>query len=331
MPDVVLDALSAVGFEGDGRLTQLNSFENRVFQVMLTDGSAVVTKFYRPARWSDEQIAEEHAFSADAAQAEVPLVAPLPLNPPSAASHVHSVAAAPATLARITRGDADWRFAVWPRRAGRSPELEDRQVLRRLGSCLARLHGVGAQAPFVHRRTLRANDDAHAAIQQLTSLACLPPDQQAPWERACAEALGCIEALSAGWQPTLLRLHGDCHPGNLLWRDDGPNLVDLDDACNGPAVQDLWMLLSGEAVEAAAQLEALLDGYQQFRDFDRRELRLIEALRLARMLRHNAWIAQRWSDPAFPLAYPDFGTSSWWSQQAMQLREQAEVARAALG
>lgn len=321
-PGVVLDALSAVGFEGDGRLTQLNSFENRVFQVMLEDGQAVVTKFYRPARWTDAQIAEEHAFSLEAAADDVPVVAPLKLREPGAGSQVSLSPAAPDTLAHWTSDQGHWRFAIWPRRAGRTPELEDVDVLQRLGSSLARLHRVGERHPFQHRRRLDVLADARAAADQLLADDSFPPDQREPWGRICEAVIDRIATQSRPVDARVIRLHGDCHPGNLLWRDDRPNLVDLDDACSGPAVQDLWMLLSGDAEEARRQLDALLSGYEQVRPFDDAERQLIEPLRLCRMLRHNAWIAQRWADPAFPLAYPHFGSSSYWGQQAMQLREQ---------
>ena len=325
-PDVVLDALEAVGLRGDGRLTQLNSFENRVFQVMLEDGQAVVTKFYRPNRWSDEQIAEEHAFSREAQAEDIPVVAPLDLQEPPPGGKATLSPAAPRSLAVWSSEAGMWRFAVWPRRAGRTPELEDEAVLQRLGSCLARLHTVGARTSFSHRHTLDIEADAQAALSLIESLQLVPPDQDAAFSSAGQLALGFIATRIKGIHAASLRLHGDCHPGNLLWRDDQPNLVDLDDACNGPAVQDLWMLLSGEPSEAQRQLRALLQGYEQIRPFDDRELQLIDALRLCRMLRHNAWVARRWDDPAFPRAYPDFGSSSYWAQQAMQLREQVAQA-----
>lgn len=328
-PDVALDALAAVGFDGDGRLTQLNSFENRVLQVMLDDGRAVIAKFYRPARWSDEQIGEEHAFSQEAAAEDVPVVAPLELREPPAGSGVAVCKAAPRTLARYEGPAGHWRFAVWPRRAGRSPELEDPEVLLRLGQTLARLHRVGERHPFRHRRHMDAGADARAAAALLEQGDAVPPDQAAAWSAACAQAIAAIDRAAAGSTPSTLRLHGDCHPGNLLWRDGHPNLVDLDDACTGPAVQDLWMLLSGDPEAAREQLRWLLHGYEQVRPFDRRELALVDALRLCRMLRHNAWVFQRWGDPAFPIAYPDFGSSSYWAQQVMQLREQ--IAAAASG
>ena len=320
-PDVVLDALAAVGFPGDGRLTQLNSFENRVFQVMLDDGSVVVTKFYRPARWSDEQIAEEHSFSQEALAAEVPVVAPLPLGEPVQDSRVRRSPCAPHTLAHWHSTAGHWRFAVWPRRAGRTPELEDEQVLQRLGATLGLLHRVGQRHRFEHRHSLDPLVDARSAVKTLLDGEHLPPDQVATWAATCEAVLQRIAAHAADTRVLTLRLHGDCHPGNLLWRDERPNLVDLDDACNGPAVQDLWMLLSGDPAEASRQMQALLAGYEQVRPFDRRELSLITPLRLYRLLRHNAWIAHRWADPAFPLAYPHFGSSSYWAQQSMQLRE----------
>lgn len=321
-PDLILDALSAIGVEGDGRLLQLNSFENRVFQVMLTDGRAVVAKFYRPGRWSDAQILEEHAFSREAAEAEIPVVAPIELpTEPAPGSGVERLGEG---LARIARDGQVWRFAVWPRRAGRAPELEDPEVLMRLGHALARLHDVGARRPFAHRHTMDIRGDAQRARDRIDATDRVPPDQSHAWAQASARALACIDELLAQTPPTpAIRLHGDCHPGNLLWRDDQPNLVDLDDACNGPAVQDLWMLLSGDVEAARWQAAQVLDGYRQLRPFDERQLALVPALRLLRLLRHNAWVADRWDDPAFPVAYPDFGSSGYWAQQAMQLRELA--------
>ncbi len=325
-PDVVLDALAGVGFEGDGRLVQLNSFENRVYQVSLVDGTYVVVKFYRPSRWTDAQIGEEHRFSLEAQAAEIPVVAPLTLRAPlmpqhPAGVHIEPVAAAPDTLARYAGEAGEWRFAVWPRRAGRPAELEDLDVLERLGACLGRLHALGAARPFVHRHRMDLVADTRHALDELREAQALPPDQAPGWEAIGRQVLERLQADTTRLPSTVLRLHGDCHPGNLLWRD-GPNLVDLDDACTGPAVQDLWMLLSGEPAAARQQLAALLEGYERFRPFDRRELGLVDALRLSRMVRHNAWVARRWTDPAFPRAYPDFGSSAYWAQQTLALREQ---------
>jgi Ser/Thr protein kinase RdoA (MazF antagonist) len=324
-PSEVLDALDAVDFRGDGRILQLNSYENRVFQVMLEDGGAVVAKFYRRSRWSDEQIVEEHMFALELAEAEVPVVAPCVLG--DAAADVRLLPeSGPATLALRPGPEGLHRYSVSPRQAGRAPELEDDAVLVRLGGFIGRLHAVGARRPFAHRRTLDAPRDAREAVAVLLGGGFVTDNQRASWAEACATAIDCIDAAFAARTPKSIRLHGDCHPGNLLWRDAGAHVVDLDDACMGPAVQDLWMLLSGEPEAMAWQLRQLLRGYAPFMDFDRAELGLIEPLRLLRMIRHNAWVAQRWQDPAFPLAFPDFGSSGYWGQQTMQLREQLRVA-----
>jgi Ser/Thr protein kinase RdoA (MazF antagonist) len=324
-PDEVLDALDAVGFRGDGRILQLNSYENRVFQVMLEDGDAVVAKFYRPLRWTDEQIVEEHAFAIELAEAEVPVVAPLALHPRAAEVRCLPEGAAPTLALRRSAGAAH-RWSVSPRHAGRAPELEDPQVLWRLGGFIGRLHAVGARRPFAHRRRLDAPRDMLAAIDRIDAGGFVPDERRDEWRSACADAARVVDAAWAEPSAREIRLHGDCHLGNLLWRDSGAHVVDLDDACTGPAVQDLWMLLAGDPDAMARQLRALLEGYEAFREFDRRELRLVEPLRLLRMVRHNAWIAERWTDPAFPAAFPDFGSSSWWGQQAVQLREQMRLA-----
>ena len=324
-PTQVLDALDAIGFRGDGRILQLNSYENRVFQVMLEDGGAVVAKFYRRARWSDAQIVEEHSFALELAAAEVPVVAPCLIE--EATPDVRLLPEeGPATLALRPGTDGLHRYAVSPRCAGRTPELEDESVLVRLGGFIGRLHAVGARRAFAHRRTLDAPRDAREAVAQLSDGGFVADNQRDSWADASAQAIACIDAAFSAHKPQSIRLHGDCHPGNLLWRDAGAHVVDLDDACMGPAVQDLWMLLSGEPEAMARQLQLLLRGYAPFMDFDRAELALIEPLRLLRMIRHNAWVAQRWSDPAFPAAFPDFGSSGYWGQQAMQLREQLRVA-----
>jgi Ser/Thr protein kinase RdoA (MazF antagonist) len=316
-PYVVLDALAGVGLHGDGRLLALSSYENRVYQVQLedpVDGHAqVVAKFYRPGRWSDEAIAEEHAFAAELAAAEVPMVAPL--APGGRTLHHH----------------AGFAFSVSPRRGGRSPELDDVEVLEWIGRLLARLHTVGAARPFTRRPRLDLHSFGTASRDWLLAHRMVPLDVEAEWRTACDAALAAVER---GLQGTdggdaagigLLRLHGDCHPGNILWTPDGgPHFVDLDDARTGPAVQDLWMLLSGERVQRQRQLGALLDGYEQVRDFDRRELALIEPLRTLRLIHYSAWLARRWDDPAFPATFPWFGSSDYWKGQIQMLDEQLE-------
>ncbi len=332
-PGHILDALDGVGLRGDGRILQLNSYENRVFQLHLDDTTVVVAKFYRPRRWTDAQILEEHAFSAEAASDEIPVVAPLRLARLARLEAGRDDGATellgdPPTLARSPVAFGGYRFSVTPRRAGRAPELEDPETLRWIGRFLGRLHAVGARRPFLHRTTLTLDGTARAARDWLLEHDRIPPEALAVWRDACQQAIEEAARLFDAVGPVeTIRLHGDCHPGNLLWTPTGPHFVDLDDACNGPAVQDLWMLLPGDAANAAAPLAALLEGYTAFRDFDRRELRLIEPLRTLRMLHHSAWIARRWQDPAFPIAFPWFEGSTYWQQQAQQLREQVDAMR----
>lgn len=319
-PHAVLDALDAAGLPADGRLLQLNSYENRVFQVGLEAGGFVVAKFYRPQRWSDAQILEEHDFARALAAAEVPVVAPLVLQPRDDA--VIECLGEPPTLARC----GTMRVAVAPRRAGRAPELDDPDTLEWIGRFLGRLHGVGRQAPFRHRRTLDVATFGAMPRQWLLDHDRITPSERARWTEVSAQALALAQRrFDAVGSLALLRVHGDVHPGNLLWSPEGPHFVDLDDAANGPAVQDLWMLLSGEAAAARRQLAALLEGYETFCDFDRRELTLIEPLRTLRIVHHAAWLAQRWDDPAFPVAFPWFGTASYWSQHTADLLAQIDA------
>jgi Ser/Thr protein kinase RdoA (MazF antagonist) len=316
-PTQVLDALEQVGLRGDGRILQLNSYENRVFQVFLEDGSAVVAKFYRPGRWSDAQILEEHRFALELEHDEVPVVAPMVLATATDSS---------TTLAKVRTGPTLHRFSVSRRCAGRAPELDDPHTLQWLGRFIARMHVVGRKRAFEHRRHMQPTADAHAARDLLVRGRFVADEHLPAWSQACDAAIECLGAAfeRTGERPQL-RLHGDCHPGNVLWRDEGPHVVDLDDACMGPAVQDLWMLVSGDADSMAAQLRLLLKGYRQFMPFDERELALIEPLRTLRMLRHSAWLAERWHDPAFPRAFPWFDTAAYWSEQITQLREQVEA------
>ena len=328
-PLAVLDALAAAGLPADGRLLQLNSYENRVWQVSLDDGRVVVAKFYRPGRWSDAQILEEHAFCAELAEADLPVVAPLALAPERPDVALQWQAATP-TLAHFrSPGGAVYRFAVCERRVGRAPELESPEVLARLGRLMGRLHAVARRGRFQYRRRLDVATYGHAARQRLLDGGFVHPDTGGAWLRACTSALAEVDAAFAR-QPGLaqIRLHGDCHPGNVLWRDEGehagPNFVDFDDCCTGPAVQDLWMLLPGERGAVDSAQYHLLDGYRDFVDFDDRELLLIEPLRTLRMIHHSAWIAERWQDPAFPVAFPWFASPSYWNQQTTELQEQIE-------
>ncbi|WP_290906015.1 serine/threonine protein kinase [Aquabacterium sp.] len=322
-PDLTLDALEALGQRVDGRLLTLNSYENRVFQVGLEDGGFVVAKFYRPGRWSDAQILEEHAFAQELADAEVPAVPPLTLTVDAAAARgPASVCGTPPTLGHF----GGHRLSVSPRRGGRSPELDDPEVLRWLGRFLARLHGVGARRPFAHRARLDVTQMGRAARQWLLDNEAIPLDQRSTWLAAADQALDLAQAAfdridGLRWR----RTHGDCHPGNVLWTPEGPHFVDLDDACMAPAVQDLWMLVSGDPQERQVQLGALMDGYESVADFDWRELALIEPLRTLRLVHHSAWLARRWSDPAFPAAFPWFESGSYWGQQTGLLRQQIDL------
>ena len=325
-PDTVLDALDAVGLRGDGRLIQLNSYENRVFQVFLEDGRAVVTKFYRPRRWSHDQILEEHAFANELAQAEIPVAAVWPLTIDAASRHADRVESLGPTLAQLATPHGTYRFSVSARLAGRAPELEDDGTLEWIGRFIGRMHAVGTIKPFAFRQTLDVKTFGIDNRDWLVAHDTVPPDVATEWRQVTDEALAAVaEAFERGSPARTLRLHGDCHLGNVLWATDGPHFVDLDDAVMGPATQDLWMLLSGDRGAMSRQLAAVLEGYESFMDFDRRELRLIEPLRTLRMLHHSAWIARRWNDPAFPIAFPWFDSPKYWAEQTTRLRQQIDA------
>lgn len=304
-PERVLAAVEAVGLVPDGRVLALNSYENRVYQIGVEEGPPLVAKFYRPGRWGDEAIAEEHAYALELAQAEIPVVAPL------------------AFAGRTLLAHAGFRYALYPRRGGRRPDLERREDLIRMGRFLGRLHAVGAVRPFYERFSLDPEHMGRAACRYLLERSFIPAHLLAAYTSLTEELLQAVEQRFALAGPLRrLRLHGDCHPGNILWTDEGPHFVDLDDACNGPAMQDLWMLLSGGREEQTRQLAALLTGYRDFADLDPGELWLIEPLRSLRMLHYSAWLARRWDDPAFPRAFPWFNTVRYWEDQVLGLREQ---------
>lgn len=307
-PDVVMQAAEEVGLEPDGRLFALNSYENRVYRVGRHEAPAVVIKFYREGRWSDAQILEEHRFAIELAGQEIPVAPPMPL--------------AGATLHRC----GEFRFAVFPLCAGSAPELDAPGARELLGRTLARVHAIGAVRRFEHRLTLAGEQLGARARRVLRSSPLLPHHMRERYESVSAALLERIDAAFAAVAPvTAIRLHGDCHLGNILWQERGPLLVDLDDCVNGPRIQDLWMFLAGTPGERRRQWSEIMQGYQQFGSLDYSELRLIEPLRAVRMLNHAAWIAERWRDPAFPRAFPWAGQDRYWEGYVADLQQQCDA------
>ncbi|WP_286876419.1 serine/threonine protein kinase, partial [Marinimicrobium sp. UBA4509] len=304
-PDLVLDAVESSGYLSDMRILALNSYENRVYQVGMEEGPPLIAKFYRPERWSDAQIQEEHDFTRDLLDLEVSVVPPLP----DVEGH---------TL----REYQGFRFALYPRQGGHAPNLDDFDQLLTLGRVLGRIHALGEARPFAHRPTLDVQSFAVDSYEFLLSESFIPESLRPSYETLGADLIHRLERIFADAEYTPIRLHGDCHPGNILWRDDAPHFVDFDDARNGPAVQDLWMLLSGEREQQTAQLSEIVEGYQEFCDFNFAELNLIEALRSLRIMNYSAWLARRWQDPAFPKSFPWFNTERYWGEHILELREQ---------
>jgi Ser/Thr protein kinase RdoA (MazF antagonist) len=306
-PEVVLDAAASVGLDVDGRLFALNSYENRVYQLGSTDGMLVL-KFYRTARWSDAQIEEEHVFTEEMAAAELPVAAPVRIE------------------GRTLFKYREFRFAAFPWMAGRAPELDAPEARQIFGRTLARMHQIGARRPFLVRPKLGVRRLGWEARDQVLSGELLPEYLHARYESVSATLLERVEqTFQDAGDVRDIRIHGDCHMGNLLWNERGPVLVDLDDCAMGPRVQDLWMMLAGSGAEQQRQWSELLEGYAQFADFDFREVRLIEALRALRMLHHAAWVSHRWLDPAFPRAFPWLGEARYWEGYLRDLIEQVEV------
>lgn len=307
-PEEIVATLERTGFDCDGRFLALNSYENRVYQVGIEDDRPVVAKFYRPGRWTDQAIQEEHDFAIDLADQDIPLVAPLEID---GETLLHS---------------GPFRLAVYPCRGGRAPDLDNYELLNQLGRLVARIHLTGETSSFQHRPRIDIDSYGVTSIDYLLDNDFIPDDNREAYESIVEFVLDGIEACYARAGATQeIRLHGDFHPGNVLVDRDRLHIVDLDDARHGPAVQDLWMFMSGDRAEQTPQLEALLEGYQMFRHFDARELHLVEALRSLRIMHYAAWLARRWGDPAFKIAFPWFDSRRYWDDHVLALREQVAL------
>lgn len=305
-PEKVLAAVESLGFETDARIFALNSYENRVYQIGLIDAPSVIVKFYRPERWTEEQILEEHRFTDELAEFELPVVTPLRLGGGSSLCEFEG-----------------FRVAVFPQFIGRAPELDNLDNLLVMGRFVGRIHAVGATAKFKHRVALTRERFAVDSRAFLLEHDFIPSSLRPAYETLSRDLIERVDAIfkSAGTLKTL-RIHGDCHPGNVLWKNETPNFVDFDDAMQGPAIQDLWMMLSGDRDQRQGQLLELVEGYNEFYDFRVAELVLIESLRTMRIMHYSAWLARRWQDPAFPQSFPWFNTERYWAEHVLELREQ---------
>lgn len=301
-PNTLLDAIEQAGFEPSGGVVALNSYENRVYQIALEAGDFIVAKFYRPGRWSDAQIAEEHAFAAELVEDELPIVAPLSRDGRTVFEHL------------------GYRFALYPRQGGHAPDIEVGDNLKVLARTLARIHAVGGRSEFTQRQPLSIDRLGTQSREFLLQANVIPLELEEAYASTTEHLLHRMHEQQTPLRQ--IRIHGDCHLGNLLWRDDTPHFVDFDDTVMGPPIQDLWMLLSGERDEQQQQLDTILEAYRMFYDFDQSSLGAIATLRTLRIMHHAAWIARRWEDPAFPLAFPWFGQERYWSDHILTLREQ---------
>ncbi len=309
-PDIVIDAVESVGFISDARIFPLNSYENRVYQVGIEDDNPIIVKFYRPNRWSDKQIVEEHCFTSELAELEIPVV------PPVTRGQSHNQ---DQTLFQFNQ----FRFALYPRKGGYAPELDNLDNLNILGRFIGRIHAVGAKGAFKHRPTLSIDDFGRQSAAFLLENDFIPLELTPAYSTLVRDLLERVESRFADIDGlNVFRLHGDCHIGNVLWRDNAPHFVDFDDARNGPAIQDLWMLLSGDRQSQTTQIAEIIDGYSDFYHFNPIELQLVEALRTLRIMHYAAWLARRWTDPAFPHNFPWFNTLQYWSSHILELREQ---------
>lgn len=303
-PDCMINAVESLGFFSDGRFLALNSYENRVYQIGIEDAQPIIAKFYRPQRWTDEQILEEHAFCYELLNEDLPVVPPMQFN--SQSLHCFE----------------GYRFSLFERRGGRAADMDDFDNLLQLGRFLGRIHGVGCARSYEHRPAIDISGHGRNSAELILK-DFIPDSLRAPYQSLTEDVLKLIEQrFSEVKDVRSIRTHGDCHAGNLLWREGLPNFVDFDDSRMAPAVQDLWMLLSGSREEQEMQLSEVVGEYDQFNAFDVKELHLIEPLRTLRMMHYAAWLARRWTDPAFPQAFPWFNTERYWGQHILELREQ---------
>lgn len=304
-PELLIDAVESKGHYCDGRQLALNSYENRVYQVGIEDCAPLIAKFYRPERWSQEQILEEHRFSSELAESEVSAVAPMQDESGNSLFDYEG-----------------FQFALYPRQGGHAPELDNFDHLLSLGRVLGRMHAQGAVSNFQHRPSINIQSYAIDSRDFLLQQKFIPDSLSEAYSSLADHLIEAVELAFNRVEYRAIRLHGDCHPGNILWRDDAPHFVDFDDARMGPAIQDLWMLMSGDRQQQTAQLSEVLEGYQEFCDFNYAEISLIEALRTLRIMHYSAWLARRWSDPAFPMNFPWFNSERYWAEHILELREQ---------
>lgn len=305
-PDEILDAVESIGLMSDGRLLALNSYENRVYQVGLEDDNPIIAKFYRPNRWADAAIQEEHDYTLELADEEIPVVPPTRID------------------GKTLHHYGPYRFAIYERRGGRAPELDNPEHLEQLGRFVGRIHKVAGTKKFTDRPTINVEQFAQIPRTFLLENNFMPAHLAEAYEGLSDDVIKRIGlCFERAGKIDHIRLHCDFHPGNILWRDDKPNIVDFDDARMGPAIQDLWMFLSGDRQYMTARLGDLLVGYEDFCEFNPAELNLVEALRAMRIMHHAYWLANRWDDPAFPLAFPWFNSDHYWEEHILSLREQA--------
>jgi Ser/Thr protein kinase RdoA (MazF antagonist) len=303
-PDLVIDAVESTGVMTDLRIFPLNSYENRVYQVGIEDGEPLIAKFYRPERWTTEQILEEHQFTQELIEADIPVVPPMKINGEE-------------TLVDYQ----GFRFSLYQRKGGHAPELDNLDCLLMLGRLVGRIHAVGAKQNFQHRPILNIENFAINSYQ-LISENFIPKDLHLAYVSLCEDLIKRVSAIMEEHPATLIRTHGDFHAGNILWRDDNPHFVDLDDCRMAPAIQDLWMFISGDRQLQTAHINEVVEGYNEFFDFDPRQLHLIECMRTLRIMHYSAWLARRWQDPAFIHNFPWFNTARYWSDHILELREQ---------